>query len=39
MIGCSRPMVSRLIGEMIANHRLTYDGKHYIVLDNPAITA
>jgi CRP/FNR family cyclic AMP-dependent transcriptional regulator len=39
MIGCSRPMVSRLIAEMIANHRLTYDGKHYIVLDNPAITA
>jgi CRP/FNR family cyclic AMP-dependent transcriptional regulator len=39
MIGCSRPMVSRLIAEMIANHRLAYDGKHYIVLDNPAITA
>ena len=39
MIGCSRPMVSRLIAEMIANRRLAYDGKHYIVLDNPAITA
>jgi CRP-like cAMP-binding protein len=39
MIGCSRPMVSRLIAEMIANQRLAHDGKHYIVLDNPAITA
>src|SRR5882672_10602912 len=36
MIGSSRPMVSRLIAEMIANHRLAYDGKHYIVLgDSP----
>jgi CRP-like cAMP-binding protein len=32
MIGSSRPMVSRLIAEMIANRRLAYDGKHYIVL-------
>jgi len=32
MIGSSRPMVSRLIAEMIANERLLYDGKHYIVL-------
>src|SRR5258707_4821849 len=26
MIGSSRPMVSRLIAEMIANRRLAYDG-------------
>jgi len=39
MIGCSRPLVSRLIAEMIANHRLAYDSKHYIVLDKPAISA
>ena len=32
MIGSSRPMVSRLIAEMIANHRLAYDDRHYIVL-------
>jgi CRP-like cAMP-binding protein len=32
MIGSSRPMVSRLIAEMVANKRLLYDGKHYIVL-------
>jgi CRP/FNR family transcriptional regulator, cyclic AMP receptor protein len=31
MIGSSRPMVSRLIAERIANKRLLYDGKHYIV--------
>jgi hypothetical protein len=31
MIGSSRPMVSRLIAEMIASKRLSYDGKHYIV--------
>ncbi len=36
MIGSSRPMVSRLIAEMIANQRLSYDGKHYIVLDDSA---
>jgi len=34
MIGSSRPMASRLIAEMIANKRLAYDGKHYIVLDD-----
>ena len=33
MIGSSRPMVSRLIAEMIANKRLSYDGKHYIVIN------
>src|ERR1700738_1837506 len=32
MIGSSRPMVSRLIAQMIANERLAYDGKHYIVI-------
>jgi CRP/FNR family transcriptional regulator, cyclic AMP receptor protein len=32
MIGSSRPMVSRLIAEMVANKRLLYDGRHYIVL-------
>jgi CRP/FNR family transcriptional regulator, cyclic AMP receptor protein len=32
MIGSSRPMVSRLIAEMIANERLAYDGKHYILI-------
>jgi CRP-like cAMP-binding protein len=36
MIGSSRPMVSRLIAEMIANKRLAYHGKHYIVLDDSA---
>jgi hypothetical protein len=29
-------MVSRLIAEMIANRRLSYDGKHYIVVDHSA---
>ena len=38
MIGCSRPMVSRLIAEMIANRRLAYDGKHYIVLEDSAMS-
>src|SRR5258708_36092320 len=38
MIGCSRPMVSRLIAEMIANQRLAYDGKHYIVVGESATT-
>jgi len=33
MIGSLRPMMSRLIAKMIANHRLAYDGKHYVVLD------
>jgi hypothetical protein len=36
MIGSSRPMVSRLIAEMIANRRLSYDGKHYVVTDHLA---
>jgi CRP-like cAMP-binding protein len=36
MIGSSRPMVSRLIAEMIANKRLLYDGRHYIVIDHSA---
>ena len=39
MIGCSRPMVSRLIAEMIGNKRLAYDGKHYIVRDQLEMTA
>ena len=36
MIGSSRPMVSRLITERIANKRLLYDGRHYIVIDHSA---
>jgi CRP/FNR family transcriptional regulator, cyclic AMP receptor protein len=36
MIGSSRPMVSRLIAEMVANKRLLYDGKHYIVVGDSA---
>jgi hypothetical protein len=36
MIGSSRPMVSRLIAEMVANKRLLYDGRHYIVIDHAA---
>ena len=36
MIGSSRPMVSRLIAEMVANKRLLYNGKHYIVIDHSA---
>jgi len=36
MIGSSRPMVSRLLAEMVANKRLLYDGKHYIVIDHSA---
>jgi CRP/FNR family cyclic AMP-dependent transcriptional regulator len=38
MIGSSRPMVSRLIAEMIVNKRLAYDGKHYVVLDDSAMS-
>jgi CRP/FNR family transcriptional regulator, cyclic AMP receptor protein len=38
MIGSSRPMVSRLIAEMIANRQLAYDGKHYIVIGESAMT-
>jgi CRP-like cAMP-binding protein len=36
MIGCSRPMVSRLIGEMISTGRLAKSGKHYIVRHDSA---
>jgi CRP-like cAMP-binding protein len=36
MIGSSRPMVSRLIAEMIAHRRLLYDGKHYVLIDHSA---
>jgi CRP/FNR family transcriptional regulator, cyclic AMP receptor protein len=37
MIGCSRPMVSRLIAEMISAGRLAQNGKHYIVIDESAL--
>jgi CRP-like cAMP-binding protein len=37
MIGCSRPMVSRLIDEMISVGRLAKRGKHYIILDDLAV--
>jgi CRP/FNR family transcriptional regulator, cyclic AMP receptor protein len=37
MIGCSRPMVSRLISEMISAGRLAQTGKHYIILDDFAV--
>jgi CRP-like cAMP-binding protein len=33
-IGSSRPMVSRLIAEMVQNRMLAREGKHYILLDN-----
>jgi CRP/FNR family cyclic AMP-dependent transcriptional regulator len=33
MIGCSRPMVSRLIAEMISVGSLIQNGKHYIIAD------
>ena len=36
MIGSSRAMVSRLIADMIANKRLLYDGRHYIVIEHSA---
>jgi CRP/FNR family cyclic AMP-dependent transcriptional regulator len=36
MIGCTRPMVSRLIAEMISAGRLAQDGKHYIIMDDSA---
>src|ERR1700740_2913614 len=32
MIGSSRPMVSRLIAEMVQNRLLAREGKHYILL-------
>jgi hypothetical protein len=38
MIGSSRPMVSRLIAEMIANKRLVYDGKRYILIGDSAMS-
>jgi CRP/FNR family cyclic AMP-dependent transcriptional regulator len=34
MIGCSRPMVSRLISEMISAGRLAKRGRHYIILED-----
>jgi CRP/FNR family cyclic AMP-dependent transcriptional regulator len=34
MIGCSRPMVSRLIAEMISAGSLAQNGKHYILIDD-----
>ena len=34
MIGCSRPMVSRLIAEMISAGRLAQNGKKYIIIDD-----
>lgn len=37
MIGCSRPMVSRLIADMIAAGSLAQDGRHYILLDDSTL--
>jgi CRP-like cAMP-binding protein len=37
MIGCSRPMASRLIAEMISAGSLEQDGKHYIIVDDSAV--
>jgi CRP-like cAMP-binding protein len=37
MIGCSRPMVSKLIAEMISAGRLAQHGKHYIIIDESAV--
>src|SRR5271155_2440239 len=37
MIGCSRPMVSRLIAEMISAGRLEQHGRHYIIIDDSAV--
>jgi CRP/FNR family cyclic AMP-dependent transcriptional regulator len=37
MIGCSRPMVSRLLGEMISTGSLAQDGRHYIIIDDSAL--
>jgi CRP-like cAMP-binding protein len=34
MIGCSRPMVSRLIDEMTSAGKLAKRGKHYIILED-----
>jgi Crp-like helix-turn-helix domain len=33
MIGSSRPMVSRLMGEMAARHKIVRHGKQYILLE------
>ena len=37
MIGSSRPMVSRLIAEMISAGSLAQDGKHYIIIDDSTL--
>jgi CRP-like cAMP-binding protein len=37
MMGCSRPMVSRLIAEMISAGRLAQHGKHYIIIGDSAL--
>jgi len=37
MIGCSRPMVSRLIADMISGGRLAQRGKHYIIIDESPV--
>lgn len=37
MIGSSRPMVSRLIAEMVENGVLERDGKHYVLLGHQEI--
>jgi CRP-like cAMP-binding protein len=34
MIGCSRPMVSRFIAEMISSRTLPLHGKQYSILDD-----
>jgi CRP-like cAMP-binding protein len=39
MIGSSRPIISRLISEMISAGRLAKYGKHYIVLDDFALNS
>ena len=37
MIGCSRPMVSRLLSKMIFRGTLAQSGKHYIILNDAAV--
>ena len=37
MIASSRPMVSRLIAEMMDQHVIARQGKHYILLNKPAV--
>jgi CRP-like cAMP-binding protein len=39
MIGCSRPMVSRLIAELISAGTLAQNGKHYIIIDESALNS